>query len=226
VKLPYRLGDIFALPLGDGSFVEARIAVTGHRWVEIAAGGMRLRVWDDALVLKRWKAFDAGVMPRIGPEQSEGPNAADAAKLNPGHAERIVATAMGIGNLELPPLHVHWTRGAATYRPVPPAIRTAAQLAAVPSDVTALKICGPCFEIGPDDLQRFKELAQLELLGFWHWNLSDAMPLTERRQLVRAEIDIGGRRKNVELYRRARWAYPWPFELFAASGERNARSAR
>jgi hypothetical protein len=33
---------------------------------------------------------------------------------------------------------------------------------------------------------------------------------------VRAEIDIGGRRKNVELNRRARWAYPWPLELIAS----------
>jgi hypothetical protein len=46
--------------------------------------------------------------------------------------------------------------------------------------------------------------------------LNDLMPLTQHPALIRAEIDIGGRRKNVELYRRAHWAHPWPFDLDAA----------
>ncbi len=56
-------------------------------------------------------------------------------------------------------------------------------------------------------------LRQLELLGQWQIDLSDVMPLADLPQLVRAEIDVGGRRKNVELYRRANWAYPWPIDL-------------
>ncbi len=59
-------------------------------------------------------------------------------------------------------------------------------------------------------------LEQLELLDLWQLELGDVMPLCELPHLVRAQIDVGGRRKNVELYRRAAWAYPWPPELCAA----------
>jgi hypothetical protein len=64
---------------------------------------------------------------------------------------------------------------------------------------------------GIESLTHFESLEQLELLGFWQFELNDVMPLVQLPHLVRAEIDIGGRRKNVELYRRASWAYPWPF---------------
>jgi hypothetical protein len=62
-------------------------------------------------------------------------------------------------------------------------------------------------------LARFTSLQQLEMLGFWQLTLDDVTPLLAHQNLVRAEIDIGGRRKNVELYKRANWAYPWPFEI-------------
>lgn len=53
-------------------------------------------------------------------------------------------------------------------------------------------------------------LEQLELLGMWQFTIEDAAWLHDLPRLVRAEVDIGGRRKNLELYRRARWAHPWP----------------
>ena len=208
MKLPYRAGELFALPLGDGTCAEARIALVGHRWVEITAGALRLRVWDDALVLKRWR-------PGRTERSAEGATSRDVSEriVNPAHAERIVATALGVANLELPPLRVHWTANGRTHAPVPPAIRTVEQLAAVPSDAIALKLCGPCFELRVCDLLRFARLEQLELLGFWQFSIAEVEPLLALPRLLRAEIDIGGRRKNVELYRRVRWAYPWPVEL-------------
>lgn len=60
-------------------------------------------------------------------------------------------------------------------------------------------------------LRTISTLEQLELLGMWQFDVAGVEWTLEMRKLVRAEIDIGGRRKNVELYRRAAWAYPWPF---------------
>jgi len=53
-------------------------------------------------------------------------------------------------------------------------------------------------------------LEQLELHGMWQFAIDDVAWLHDLPRLVRADIDIGGRRKNLELYRRASWAYPWP----------------
>lgn len=63
-------------------------------------------------------------------------------------------------------------------------------------------------------LRRLNELAkleQLQLLGTWQFDIADVEWALDLETLARAEIDIGGRRKNVELYRRASWAYPWRF---------------
>ncbi len=62
-----------------------------------------------------------------------------------------------------------------------------------------------------DALERNASLEQLELVGLWQFEIADMQWALDRERLVRAEIDIGGRRKNLELYRRARWAYPWNF---------------
>jgi len=59
-------------------------------------------------------------------------------------------------------------------------------------------------------LPQCTSLEQLGLYGMWQLTIDDVAWLHELPRLVRAEIDIGGRRKNLELYRRARWAYPWP----------------
>ena len=62
-----------------------------------------------------------------------------------------------------------------------------------------------------DGLARIASLEQLELLGLWQFEIDDVTWALNSERLRRAEIDIGGRRKNIELYRRAQWAYPWRF---------------
>lgn len=57
-----------------------------------------------------------------------------------------------------------------------------------------------------------RELEELELRALWQLQIADASPLAALPKLVRGWVDIGGRRKNIEVYRRVRWAYPWPFE--------------
>ncbi len=70
---------------------------------------------------------------------------------------------------------------------------------------------------------RLQKLEQLELDGLWQFDVPDVEPLLAMPALVRAKVDIGGRRKNVELYKRARWAYPWPFESVMEAA-RNGKS--
>ncbi len=62
-----------------------------------------------------------------------------------------------------------------------------------------------------NDLARIESLEQLELIGLWQFDIARVEWTLDLTQLLRAEIDIGGRRKNLELYRRAQWAYPWRF---------------
>jgi hypothetical protein len=54
-------------------------------------------------------------------------------------------------------------------------------------------------------------LEELELRGFWQLELGDVSWVHALPRLVRAYVDLGGRRKNVELNRRAQWAYPRPY---------------
>ncbi|MDE2481301.1 MAG: hypothetical protein KGN02_03825 [bacterium] len=66
-----------------------------------------------------------------------------------------------------------------------------------------------------DDLRalaRCTSLRELALRELWQFAIEDVTFVHDMRALVRVEIDIGGRRKNVELYRRADWAYPRPFD--------------
>jgi len=271
VKLPYRLGDSFALPLGDGATADATIEACDHHVVDIAVAGLRLRVNDRALVLHRWKA-KRNVSPSttrsgVYPERSRGTRDDDAIteqRIGPAHAERIVATHLGVANLEMPPLYVRageWPREflpdsryvriaepgltldprelarqypqlavldcsriALTSLEFPPTLR-ALRLARITTPVdlrafAALPLRTLALEHlrearGIDALMHWATLEQLEMLGFWQLELNEAMPLVQLPRLMRAEIDIGGRRKNVELNRRATWAYPWPFELAA-----------
>jgi hypothetical protein len=263
MKLPYRAGDSFALPVGNGTTIEATIVAHDHHTVDIAVSDLTLRVSDRALVLHRWKT----VRPTCGGSHilcsEPSPASCGYAWIGAAHAERIVATHLGIANVELPPLHVHnrWRpefppdsryvriaehgttldpRELASRYPnlevlecsgvtlasleFPPTLR-ALRLAwvATPVDLHALKSLHletlSLEELrhlrGTDALARMESLRQLEMLGFWQLTLDDVMPLVGLRNLVRAEIDIGGRRKNVELYKRATWAYPWPFEILA-----------
>ena len=269
MKLPYRAGDSFALPLGDGTSTSATILACDHHTVDIAVADIVLRgVSDRALVLHRWKT----IRPTFGrshilcsePSPASCGLASNTNRwLGPAHAERIIATRLGIANLELSPLHVHnrWNpvypfdsrylriaeRGrtldprelaqqypllevlecsgvALTSLDFPRSLRALRlvrietpvdlrELAVLPLRVLALEHLRHAR--GIDALARWNSLEQLEMLGFWQLELDDVMPLVELQHLVRAEIDIGGRRKNVELYKRANWAYPWPFELEA-----------
>ncbi len=259
MRLPYRVGDTFTMPVGDGSLVEATIVAHNHHTVDIVVSDVALRVSDRALVLHWWKRL---VIPSVA-KRSRGTAAPiNDAWIGPAHAERIVATHLGIANVELPPLYVHnrWTpefppdsrylrialRGitleprelarfphlevldcsgiAFTSLAFPPTLR-ALRLARIstPVDLRELEVLPlqalhleELHELrGVEALARLQSLQQLEMLGFWQLRLDDVLPLLPHRNLVRAEIDIGGRRKNVELYKRANWAYPWPFEILA-----------
>jgi hypothetical protein len=249
MKLPYRVGDTFTMPIGDGSLVEATIVAHDHHTVDIAIADLVLRVSDRALVLHRWKR---SVTPSVAKRSRGADVPAAGAWIGPAHAERIVA------GIELPPLRVHnrWTpqfppgylrvaqRGmtldprelppdlevldcshvALTSLQFPPTLR-ALRLAwiSVPLDLRELEALNLHtlhleelrYLRGVDALGRLGSLRQLEMLGFWQLTLHDVEPLLAHPHLVRAEIDIGGRRKNVELYKRANWAYPWPFEIVA-----------
>jgi hypothetical protein len=257
VKLPYRQGDSFALPLGDGSTVDASIEACDHHTVDIAVAGLRLRVSDRALVLYRWKRVPCH------PERSEA-KSRNHGWMGPAHAERIVATHVGVANLELPPIAVRAGEWKPAFPPDSRYVRIAERGVTLdprelarqyprlevldcsgimltslefPSTLRALRLARVTTPVdlrelaalplhtlaleqlrevrGVEALARWHSLEQLEMLGFWQLELNDVMPLVQLPHLVRAEIDVGGRRKNVELYRRATWAYPWPFELVA-----------
>ena len=64
-----------------------------------------------------------------------------------------------------------------------------------------------------EPLARMHALEQLDLRELWQFDVHEMGWLFTLPRLHRATIDIGGRRKNVELYRRAHWAYPLPFDL-------------
>jgi len=267
MKLPYRVGDSFTMPVGDGSSVEATIVGHDHHTVDIAVSDLVLRVSDRALVLHRWRRF---VIPSVA-KRSRGTEApSNDAWIGPAHAERIVATHLGIANVELRPLRVRnqWKpayppdaryvriaerglvldpRELAQRYPhlealdcsgvtlmslaFPPTLR-ALRLAWISTPVDLRELAARNLDAlhlealrelrGIDALSRYTSLRQLEMLGFWQLTLRDVEPLPALRNLVRAEIDIGGRRKNVELYKRASWAYPWPFEIL---GEVNPGAA-
>jgi hypothetical protein len=266
VKLPYRQGDSFALPLGNGATVDATIEACDHHTVDIAVEGLRLRVSDRALVLLRWKriACHSGPLTTALRADARDDKAINNRWVGPAHAERIVATHAGVANLELSPLairagewkpafgpdsrYVRITGHGITLDPrdlarqfprlevldcsgitltsleFPPQLR-ALRLARITTpidlrDLAALPLHTLALEQlrelrGVEALMNWDSLEQLEMLGFWQLELDDVMPLVQLPRLVRAEIDVGGRRKNVELYRRATWAYPWPFELVA-----------
>ncbi len=88
-------------------------------------------------------------------------------------------------------------------------LETSPKLSDLPPSLSALSL----EHVPLRSLEALKDrthLTQLELLGMWQFDLNDAHVLFDL-PLKRASVDIGGRRKNVELYKRARWAYPWPF---------------
>ncbi|HUA09111.1 MAG TPA: hypothetical protein VMA98_07520 [Candidatus Acidoferrales bacterium] len=262
MKLPYRAGDSFALPLGNGTTAPATILATHHHVVDIAVAGLMLRVFDSALVLHRWKRSRDVTPPAPSPPP---PRAWDERwPIGPAHAERIVATQLGVADVELPPLFVRGAHpppefpSSARYVRIAqrgleldprelgtrfpalesldcshvrlrsldfPSTLRALRLAWVPTPIDlrvlaklplhTLALEEPRELRGTGALMAWPSLRQLEMLGCWQLTLGEMMPLAESPRLLRVTTDIGGRRKNVELYRRASWAYPWPFELFA-----------
>jgi len=259
------------MPLGDGSSVPATIAACAHHTVTLAVCGLELAgVSDRALVLHRWKRRANALAPADDALRYARHNG----WIGPAHAERIVATHLGIANLELPPLYVRGVRAAQpppdarrlrvagrgvtldprelsryprlevlecadiTLRSLdfPPALR-ALRLARIATPVDLREIARlPLRALALEEMRELRgvgvlagweSLEQLEMLGCWQLTLDEVMPLAETRNLLRAEIDIGGRRKNAELYKRANWAYPWPFEcLELLSARRDAQLAR
>ena len=292
MKLPYRAGDSFALPLGDGSHVRAQIVARNHHTVDIAVNDLEpIRASDRALVLHRWRLIANEPIARSGAP-------AQAYWTGPARVERLVATQLGVAPLQLHPLTVHEGRFTRSYA----CARSDDDLRALARrGVTALIVAGPVnlggiaalfpelralriavrdFEVdarvlaacvrlqvldlsgvsltnidalaalgdlrairfarmrrfdlreiadlraeaislesiadvhGISALTKRSNLLQVELLDLWPCALEEVMPLVESPQLVRAYVDIGGRRKNVELYRRAQWAYPWPLECY------------
>lgn len=82
-------------------------------------------------------------------------------------------------------------------------------------------------EVAVDDLGALAAwtwLEQLELRGFWHYNVRDVEWLMRLPNLVRLTLDLGGRRKNVEIYRRLQTAYAWPFDLVLMNAANAARA--
>ena len=62
-----------------------------------------------------------------------------------------------------------------------------------------------------EPLGRMASLRQLDLRGMWQFQLPDMEWIFACGSLERVSVDIGGRRKNVELYRRGGWPTAWPF---------------
>jgi hypothetical protein len=320
MKLPYRNGDTFELPLGTGASAVARIERIDHHVVQLAFGPRegevagRIRTYDNALVLQRWRIAARASLDRAPAIALDAVTCA--------HAERIAAAALGAASFDEGPLRVRAVRAERMVRAVrvtgpalarPGVLRgstverlilggdagaleplesvrvlevqgraDARALAASFPNVRALRWAArgvaldvraladfaqlerlDCSEValespealaslprlravrlarvtGVPDLAsiaipQLRELAlehvnaaglgsiaactdleQLELLGFWQHDVPDVAFVRELAALQRAQIDLGGRRKNVEVYRNVRWAYPWP-QLF--SGE-------
>ncbi len=362
MKLPYRTGDSFELPLGTGVSVPATIAACDHHVVEIVVLDRRLRVYDDALVLHRWRGNPHDVGGGSEHTMCDRPKVGRTV-VGPAHAERIVASWHGVAAFDEAPVTVYemhdgiereWLTTLPPWallswsRPLAPAalecLRTHIESggkvrlrlhgpAAVQAEAFAgvavgeLTLAGPfstqtrfnnvreltldtplerldlgaafpnlhalhvtagaksidfaalaavpqlemldCSHVsvvaghGLEPLARLRHLQslrlarvdglrslcalerlpalhtlavehqhldslaplplcasleQLELLGMWQYSIEDLAWVQALPRLLRAEIDIGGRRKNVELYRRARWAYPWP--CFSGGGMR------
>ena len=313
MKLPYRLGDSFALPVGDGTAVPAVITGCEHHVVTIEAGGIAMRVYDSALVLRRWRGGPAAL------RQAQGDTTICGDIFSPARAERVLAEFCGARRFDTDPVTVatsqtpgviltnvgvrlnrtdsdgftaaegagaltiaapanRWTHvfphvrrltldapctldGLSAAFPLLRALRigdgfkhvNASDFAGLESlvelDISHASITGlerlaelrclqalrlahieglrmlePVAELplrtlaiehqpqlqSSAALRRITGIEQLELAGMWQWTIEECEWLFEMDSLKRVAVDIGGRRKNVELYGRARWAYPWP----------------
>ena len=71
------------------------------------------------------------------------------------------------------------------------------------------------------DLLALPSLESLELAGLWQFGMPDAEVLYSLPRLARASIDIGGRRKNVEIDKRLRLPPAAPFCLEGEASPEN-----
>lgn len=62
-------------------------------------------------------------------------------------------------------------------------------------------------------LTTLPRLESLDLVGLWQFELADVDFIGAMTSLRRFRIDIGGRRKNVEIYKQLRRCAPEPFDL-------------
>ena len=69
-------------------------------------------------------------------------------------------------------------------------------------------------------LATLERLESLELTGMWQLAVDDVKFVLDMPALRRLDLDIGGRRKNVELYKRRSFAHPRAFDDAAAEQSR------
>jgi hypothetical protein len=62
-------------------------------------------------------------------------------------------------------------------------------------------------------LSTLPRLESLDIAGLWQFSLADVDVITSLKGLRRLAIDIGGRRKNVEIYKQMRLPKPPPFDV-------------
>ncbi|MEO7202327.1 MAG: hypothetical protein ABI431_05970 [Candidatus Tumulicola sp.] len=74
------------------------------------------------------------------------------------------------------------------------------------------------------DLLALPSLESLELAGLWQFGMLDADVLYSLPRLARASIDIGGRRKNIEINKRLRLPPAAPFCLEREASENRAET--
>jgi hypothetical protein len=66
-------------------------------------------------------------------------------------------------------------------------------------------------------LSTLRRLESLDIAGLWQFSLADVSFLTSMHRLRRLAIDIGGRRKNVEITKKLPLPKPPPFDIRDAS---------
>jgi hypothetical protein len=62
-------------------------------------------------------------------------------------------------------------------------------------------------------VEQLPHLESLELAGLWQFSVAEAAFITRMKSLRRLRIDIGGKRKNVEIYKRCKTTLPDPFDV-------------
>jgi hypothetical protein len=79
------------------------------------------------------------------------------------------------------------------------------------ADLRVLSLAGLVHVDSVASIATLPNLESLELTGMWQFAVEDVAFVEHLPSLRRLRLDIGGRRKNVELYRRRSLAEPLPF---------------